>query len=202
VTDGRSVCGVPPPVAQPLRLYLDQNYLSGFVKRKPAFAELEPVLEAAVAAGAVVVPESPAHEAESAPRPDLPLLERLRSLSGGLRLPEPGRREREIERRLTDVLVTGYPDRTRRPSDTVDLRTLALALPHCDLITCDAHMLSVCRRARLDAFYGCELYSGRRPDVTRLTARLAELTTPTHDWRRDGHAARGRVGSERHLTTE
>src|SRR5215218_11345328 len=72
-------------------LYLDQNYLSGIVKRKPAFRELEPVLRAAVARGAVAVPESEAHRIESAPRPDLPLLVLLRALSGGLRLPdEPG----------------------------------------------------------------------------------------------------------------
>ena len=56
----------PPAPGHPLRLYLDQNYLSGFVKRKPAFAQLEPVLEAAVAARRVVVLESPAHELESA----------------------------------------------------------------------------------------------------------------------------------------
>jgi hypothetical protein len=31
-----------------LLLYLDQNYLSGMAKRKPAFAALEPVLRAAV----------------------------------------------------------------------------------------------------------------------------------------------------------
>ncbi len=169
----------------PLRLYLDQNYLSGFVKRKPAFAQLEPVVEAVVAAGAVVVLESPAHEAESAPRPDLPLLERLRSLSGGLRLPQPGQREREIRRRLAAVADGDYPGRTPRQSDVVDLDTLALALPHCELITCDAHMLNVCRRTGLDALYGCELYGGRRADVTRLTARLAELAAPLRQ-RRDG----------------
>lgn len=160
-----------------MRLYLDQNYLSGFVKRKPAFTELEPVLEAAVAGRAVVVVESPAHELESAPRPDLPLLERLRSLSGGGRLPEPGRREHEIRRRLAAVAGGDYPERAPRASDAVDLDTLALVLPNCDLITCDAHMLSVCRRTGLDALYGCELYSGRRADVDRLAARLGRLTT-------------------------
>ena len=158
-----------------MRLYLDQNYLSGFVKRKPAFTELEAVVEAAVAVGAAVVLESPAHEVESAPRPDLPLLECLRSLSGGRRLPEPGRREREIRRRLAEVAGGDFPERTPRASDAVDLDTLALVLPNCDLVTCDAHMLSVCRRTGLDALYGCELYSGRRPDVERLTARLARL---------------------------
>lgn len=35
-----------------------QNYLSGIAKRKPAFAELEPVLREAVAAGSVEVLES------------------------------------------------------------------------------------------------------------------------------------------------
>ena len=40
-----------------LQLYLDQNYLSGFAKDKPAFRELLPVLQAAVSAGAVAVLE-------------------------------------------------------------------------------------------------------------------------------------------------
>jgi len=45
-----------------LLLYLDQNYLSGIAKAKPAFRELEPVLRAAVARGAVAVVESAVHE--------------------------------------------------------------------------------------------------------------------------------------------
>ena len=65
----------------PLLLYLDQNYLSGVAKRKPAFRELEPALRAAVARGAVAVPEGEAHRIESAARPHLPLLELLRELS-------------------------------------------------------------------------------------------------------------------------
>ena len=65
-------------------LYLDQNYLSGMAKRKPAFRELEPVLRDAVRRGAVRVPESRVHRIESAARPDLRLLELLRELSGGL----------------------------------------------------------------------------------------------------------------------
>ena len=40
----------------PLLLYLDQNYLSGIAKRKPAFHELEPVLRAAVGRRAVPCP--------------------------------------------------------------------------------------------------------------------------------------------------
>jgi hypothetical protein len=59
-------------------LYLDQNYLSGIVKRKVAFRELEPALRAAVARGVVAVPESETHRLESAARPDLPLLALLR----------------------------------------------------------------------------------------------------------------------------
>ena len=80
------------PTSQPAPLlYLDQNYLSGLVKRKPGFRELEPVLRAAVARRAVAVPESAAHRLESAARPDLPLLELLRELSGGHRLPDQAR---------------------------------------------------------------------------------------------------------------
>src|SRR3954471_22017374 len=91
----------PPGASSPALLYLDQNSLSGIVKRKPAFAELEPVLRATVARGAIGVPESAAHRLESAARPDLPLLALLRSLSRGLTLPdEPGPLELERERRL------------------------------------------------------------------------------------------------------
>ncbi len=74
---------MPQPMA--LLLYLDQNYLSGLVKRKSGFRQLEPALRAAVARGAVAVPEAAAHRIESAARPDLPLLELLRELSRGLR---------------------------------------------------------------------------------------------------------------------
>jgi hypothetical protein len=153
-------------------LHLDQNYLSGIVKRKPAFRELEPVLREAVARGAVAVPESEAHRLESAARPDLPLLELLRELSGGLRLPEePGPLERRLERQLE----RDFPERSPRPSDVVDLRTLAIVLPRCRLVTCDAFMLDLVRRAALDVRFQCELFSGRRRDVDRLRRVLESL---------------------------
>jgi hypothetical protein len=154
-------------------LYLDQNYLSGIAKRKPAFRELEPVLRSAVTRGVIAVPESAAHQAESAPRPDLLLLELLRDLSGGRRLPDrPGPRERGLERRLTQLLAAGFPERRPRSSDQIDIRSLALALPRCRLVTCDAFMVDVVRRAGLDIRFQCELFSGRRADVERLRRRL------------------------------
>lgn len=134
------------------------------------------MLRAAVARAAVGVPESFAHRVESAPRPDLPLLELLRSLSGGLRLPdEPGAVESQCERRLSSTVVREFPERAARASDAVDLRALAIALPRCALVTCDAFMADVVRRTRLDVRFGCELYTPRRPDVRRLTERLAAL---------------------------
>ena len=160
----------------PTLLYLDQNYLSGMVKRKPAFRELEPVLRAAVARGAVAVPESGAHRLESAARPDLPLMQLLAELSGGLRLPvEPAAAGRRLEARLAKVLERELPERRGRESDAVDLRALALALPRCRLVTCDAFMADVVRRTRLDRRFDCELFTGRRPDVERLRKRLEEL---------------------------
>lgn len=96
----------------PLRLYLDQNYLSGMAKNKPAFVALRASVRAAVDRRAVVVLESAVH---------------------------------------------------------------ALALTHCRLVTCDAFMADVIRRARLDVRHGCELYTGRRADVIRLTERLEGL---------------------------
>jgi hypothetical protein len=156
-------------------LYLDQNYLSGIVKRKPAFAELEPVLRRAVESGAIGVPESEAHRLESARRPDLPLLALLRELSGGLALPAPSARERSIERHLSEVLARDFLERSSRSSDAVDLRTLAVALPRCRLVTCDAFMLDVVRRSGLDVRFRCELFSGRRADVDRLRLRLEGL---------------------------
>ena len=158
-------------------LYLDQNYLSGIVKRKPAFRELEPVLRAAVARGTVGVPESRAHRVESQPRPDLPLLDLVRELSRGLRLPdELGDRERAYHRRLTLVAADHFPERTRLESDTVDLEAMALALPRCGLITCDAFMADVVRRTRLDVLCDAEIYTGRRADVDRLRKRLENLS--------------------------
>jgi hypothetical protein len=157
----------------PMLLYLDQNYLSGIAKGKPAFRELEPVLRAAVAAGAVHVPESPVHEIESVARPDLRLLELLRELSGGLRLPAgSGAAERRCARTLRTLLERDYPDRPPVGSDDLDVLALSRALPHCDLVTCDAFMAELVRRGRLDTWFGCELFTGRRPDVERLRRRL------------------------------
>ena len=117
--------------------------------------------------------ESPVHAVESAPRPDLGLLELLRSLSGGRHLPaSPDRPGREIERRLLAAIAAEHPARARRASDAADLRALALALPRCDLVTCDAFMADVVRRTRLDLRHRCELFTGRRTDVARLRARL------------------------------
>jgi hypothetical protein len=163
-------------------LYLDQNYLSGMVKRKPGFRELEPVLRAAVAAGAVRVPESTVHRIESGARPDLGLLQLLRELSGGLRLPDDGSSaERRCARALRALLERDYPDRTPLASDDLDLVALSHALPHCDLVTCDAFMAELIRRARLDTWCGCELFTGRRPDVDRLRRRLEGLLRERHE---------------------
>jgi hypothetical protein len=162
-------------VAAPL-LYLDQNYLSGIAKRKPAFRELEPVLRDAVARGAVAVPEGPAHRLESAARPDLRLLELLRELSGGRRLPdEPDAADRRHRSRLAWTLAHEFPERRARESDGVDVLALAIALPRCELVTCDAFMADVVRRTALDRRFGCALFAGRRPDVDRLRDRLARL---------------------------
>jgi hypothetical protein len=164
-------------VSAPLVVYLDQNYLSGMVKRKPAFRELEPVLRSAVAAGAVVVPAAEAHRLESAARPDLPIPALLAELSRGATLPESerGGRERWLERRLRALLEQRFPARRPRPSDRVDVRALALALPRCDLVTCDAFMADVVRRAGYHTRFGCELYTGRRADVHDLRRRLEAL---------------------------
>jgi hypothetical protein len=164
-----------------LLLYLDQNYLSGFAKAKPAFGELQPVLRAAVAVGAVAVVESSVHERESRPRPDLGLLELLRELSGGRRLPsELDAASREVRRRLAWTVEHELPERRARTSDAADLDALATAICRCELVTCDAFMVDVVRRSRLDLRHGCELFSGRRPDVLRLRDRLsASLPRPS-----------------------
>jgi hypothetical protein len=164
-------------VRSPLLLYLDQNYLSGMVKRKVAFRKLEPTLRAAVARGAVVVPESEAHGIESAPRPDLPLLELLRDLSGGVALPrERGAVERHCERCLETTLERDFPERRSRHSDRLDVRALAVALPRCRLVTCDAFMAEVVRRTGLDVRFRSEVYTGRRADVEQLRSRLERLS--------------------------
>lgn len=133
------------------------------------------MLREAVANGTVAVPEGPAHRVESAPRPELGILELLRGLSSGLHLPEPGALERGLERRLASVLARDLPERRPRPSDAADLEALALALPRCRLVTCDATMADVVRRSGLDVSFRCELFTGRRRDVDRLRERLAGL---------------------------
>jgi hypothetical protein len=146
------------------------------VKRKPAFRELEPTLRAAVARVAIAVPESEAHRLESAARPDLPLLELLRELSAGVTLPrERGAVERECEQRLEAAMRSEFPERRARRSDAVDVRALAVALPRCHLVTCDAFMADVVHRTRLDLRFGCELFTGRRADVERLRRRIESL---------------------------
>ena len=170
-------CRVRTSDPGPARLYLDQNYLSGIAKDKPAFRELTPALRAAVNARAIQVLESAVHERESRPRPDLNLMELLHQLSHGHRLPDQlDRPAREIKRRMTWVIEHELPERTKRPSDAADLEALAQALSHCALVTCDAFMADVVKRARLDLRHQVELFSGRRPDVLRLRNRIRELT--------------------------
>jgi hypothetical protein len=159
-------------------LYLDQNYLSGIAKRKPVFCELEVALRAALARGAVAVVESEVHRRESRPRPDLRLLELLRDLSGGRRVPaEPDPAAREARRRLLMTIEREFPQRIGRASDVADLDALTLALVHCSLVTCDAFMADVIRRTRLDLRHRVELFSGRRSEVLRLRDRLSALHT-------------------------
>jgi hypothetical protein len=129
--------------------------------------ELEPVLREAVDRGAVGVVESVVHERESLPRPDLGLPALLRSLSGGRRVEG---FDREIRRRLAATIAYELPERRPRQSDAADLDAVALALTHCELITCDAFMADVIRRAHLH--HGRELFSGRRADVLALRDRL------------------------------
>jgi hypothetical protein len=166
----------PQHTLRAVLLYLDQNYLSGIAKRKPAFRELEPVLREAVSGGAVRVPESRVHRIESAARPDLGLLELLRELSGGLRLDEErGPADRRCETALRTALARDYPDRSPAASDELDIEALSLALPRCDIVTCDAFMAELIRRARLDVWFPCEVFTGRRRDVERLRRRLGEI---------------------------
>jgi hypothetical protein len=153
-------------LSKPLLLYLDQNYLSGFAKHKPGFRELHPVLVSAIQRGFVAVAESPVHARESAPRPDLGLLELLRELSAGRRLPDEP--DLTLRHRMAWTIAHELPQRTPRPGDEADLDALALAVTHCDLITCDAFMADVLRRMHVKA----ELYTGRRADVDRLRRRL------------------------------
>jgi hypothetical protein len=131
------------------------------------------VLRGAINRGAVAVAEGPTHRLESAPRPDLGLLELLRELSNGRRLPdEAGPAERRHLARLRWTLEHDFPERAGRASDDVDLLALAIALPRCALVTCDAFMADVVGRTGLDRRFGCELFTGRRADVSRLRERL------------------------------
>jgi hypothetical protein len=157
-------------------LYLDQNYLSGIAKDKPAFRELAPVLRAAIDAGAITVLESEVHARESKPRPDLNLMPLLHELSRGHKLTtDLDRPARDARRRMTWIIEHDLPERRARPSDAADLDALAQALTHCDLVTTDAFMADVIKRARLDIRHHAELFSGRRRDVLRLRDHLQTL---------------------------
>ncbi len=68
------------------------------------------------------------------------------------------------------------PERHARPSDQAELDALAVAVVHCDLVTCDAFMADVVRRTRLDLRHSCELFTGRRADVKRPSDRLRDLS--------------------------
>jgi 3-mercaptopropionate dioxygenase len=140
------------------------------------------VLRAAVREGVVAVVESAVHERESRRRPDLGLLELLRELSGGRRLPhELDAAARETRRRLAATIASELPERRARSSDAADLDAMAIALHHCDVVTCDAFMADVIRRTRLDLRHSAELFTGRRADVLRLRDRLRDeylLDTP------------------------
>jgi hypothetical protein len=103
-------------------------------------------------------------------------LELLRQLSRGRRLPsELDSAAREVRRRMAWTIAHELPARRSRDSDAADLDALASAIRHCRLVTCDAFMADVIRRGRIDLCYGCELFSGRRPDVLRLRERLRSL---------------------------
>jgi hypothetical protein len=52
-----------------------------------------------------------------------------------------------------------------------DAIALAVALPRCRLLTCDAFIADVVRRSRLDTRFRCELFRGRRADVDKLGCR-------------------------------
>jgi hypothetical protein len=93
-----------------------------------------------------------------------------------VRLPaQRGALERSCERRLAVILERDFPERRSRASDALDLRSLALALPRCRLVTCDAFMADVVRRSGLHVRFRSELFTGRRPDVLRLRDRLEQL---------------------------
>jgi hypothetical protein len=119
----------------------------------------------------------PAHRLSTTVRPDLRLLALLRELSAGLTLPhEPGAVERHWEWRLEAVLERDFPTRRSRASDRLDVLALAVALPRCRLVTCDAFMADVVRRTGLDVRFRCELFTGRRVDVERLRGRLKSFS--------------------------
>jgi hypothetical protein len=119
-------------------------------------------------------------------------MELLRGLSRDHHLPDrPDRLTREVRRRLAWTIGHELPLRRPRDSDRADLDALASALTHCELITCDAFMADVVRRARLDARFGCELFTGRRRDVLRLRDRLQDLSTsPNRDTARESSTSR------------
>ncbi|HZE05267.1 MAG TPA: hypothetical protein VE127_08595, partial [Solirubrobacteraceae bacterium] len=111
------------------------------------------------------------------------------------RLPDDlDRASREVRRRMQRTIDDELPERRARPSDRADLDALAQALTHCELVTCDAFMADVIRRARLGLRHQSELFSGRRGDVMRLRDRVRALAA--------GHNQRGAPQNRRDTMTE
>ena len=79
---------------------------------------------------------------------------------------------------MTWTIKHELPERHSQVSDAADLEALASALIHCDLVTCDAFMADVIRRARLDLRHRCKLFTGRRADVARLRVEIERPGVP------------------------
>jgi hypothetical protein len=74
----------------------------------------------------------------------------LRELSGGQRVSrEPDRAALDVRRRPACTIEHELPGLHARAGDAGDLAALAIAVPCCDPVTCDAFMADVGPRARL-----------------------------------------------------
>ena len=124
------------------------------------------MLRAAVARGAVGVPDPAPTGSNPSRARTCPYSSWCASYPAASTPDELGARERGYPGRMTRVISDHFPERRRLDGDSVDLQAIALALPRCRLITCDAFMADVVRRTRLDVLCDAEVFTGRRAAST------------------------------------
>lgn len=76
-----------------------------------------------------------------------------------------------VEARLFAAILTRYPERKIKPSDTTDIEALSAYLPYMDVVCTDAFMAEQMRSLQIAEEYGVSVFHGR-------TSSLRAIHTP------------------------